>query len=383
MTAARTFAASFALLTLSGCELGWKQSEQTGYRGAGLAQITDVSNVKEASAVPPPPYELEIAPDSPRAGEVYENVQVLGDLSADEFNHLMASITQWVAPPEQGCNYCHNPENMADDSVYTKTVARSMLRMTRDLNGRWASHTGKTGVTCYTCHRGQPVPAYVWNNTPPTDRLSVRGQKRGQNTPEENVGYASLPYAVFERYFAGNPSTIRVASSSAYPGTNPLTTRHAEDSYAIMMHTSQALGVNCTYCHNSQSFRSWSLSRAQRATAWYGIRMVRDVNHGYIAPLTPVFPANRKGPAGDPYKVNCLTCHQGVNKPLGGVSMIADYPYLRPARPVQVARPEGGPGGVPAALDRPEEMTSDIAPPNAPADQANNTGSPVETRPAQ
>ncbi|WP_312858721.1 photosynthetic reaction center cytochrome c subunit family protein [Rhizobium sp. G21] len=35
---------------------------------------------------------------------MYENVQVLKDLSDDQFNQFMASITEWVAP-EAGCNY--------------------------------------------------------------------------------------------------------------------------------------------------------------------------------------------------------------------------------------------------------------------------------------
>jgi mono/diheme cytochrome c family protein len=31
---------------------------------------------------------------------------------------------------------------------------------------------------------------------------------------------------------------------------------------------------------------------------------------------------------GDVLKVNCATCHQGVNKPLGGYSMLKDNPAL-------------------------------------------------------
>lgn len=362
-----------ALVALSGCELGPKKIEQTGYRGAGLAQINDVSSMKAAGVIPPPPYPLP--PDEgPRASETYQNVQVLGDLSAERFNHLMASITQWVSP-EQGCNYCHNPENMASDEVYTKVVARRMLQMTRDINGTWSTHVQQTGVTCYTCHRGQPVPAYVWAKQAPVHPMAVRGQKRGQNTPDANVGYASLPNNVFEDYLSGNPKSVRVASASAYPGWNPgVTTRSAEDSYGIMMHVSTALGVNCTYCHNSQSFRSWSLSRAQRATAWYGIRMVRNINQGYIDSLAAVFPANRKGSQGDPYKVNCLTCHQGLAKPLGGQSMIADYPYLRVASAAAPAVPVGGVGGVPAALDQPGAMTGETRPPAAPAAHAAGAG---------
>jgi photosynthetic reaction center cytochrome c subunit len=139
--------------------------------------------------------------------------------------------------------------------------------------------------------------------------------------------------------------------------------KDTERTYGLMMHVSSALGVNCTYCHNSQSFRAWNLSRAQRGTAYYGIRMVRDVNEAYISPLQSVFPANRKGPHGDPYKVNCTTCHQGVAKPLGGVSMIAQAPALKgssaPA-PAAAAAAEGGPAAptaVPDAFANPAAMT--------------------------
>ena len=357
----RRYAVLFAPLILAACEFGPKTVQQTGYRGLGLEQVDDPDNERAEVAVPPTPYPLP--PDGgPSAAETYENVQVLGDLSAERFNHLMAAITQWVAPPEQGCNYCHNPANLADDSVYTKQVARRMLQMTRALNSRWSSHTGQTGVTCYTCHRGQPVPQYVWAEQPPVDRNSIRGQRRGQNAPDPNVGYASLPYDIFPSLLGGNEAAVRVASNSAYPGGNALTTKDAEESYAIMMHLSQSLGVNCTYCHNSQSFRSWSLSSAQRATAWYGIRMVRDINGQYIAPLAPIFPSNRKGAMGDPYKVNCLTCHQGASKPLGGMTVLKDHPYLRPSAAAAAVQREGP---VERALEQPGAMTSRIDPPTA------------------
>ena len=56
-----------------------------------------------------------------------------------------------------------------------------------------------------------------------------------------------------------------------------------------MMHISTALGVNCTYCHNTRAFYSWEESTPQRVTAWYGIRMVRDINNNYIGPLAPLY----------------------------------------------------------------------------------------------
>ncbi len=75
----------------------------------------------------------------PKAGAVYKNVQVLGDLSVGQFTRLMVSITNWVAPT-QGCAYCHNTANMAEDSVYTKVVARRMIQMVQHINADYQPH---------------------------------------------------------------------------------------------------------------------------------------------------------------------------------------------------------------------------------------------------
>ncbi|HVK30911.1 MAG TPA: photosynthetic reaction center cytochrome PufC, partial [Burkholderiaceae bacterium] len=104
-------------------------------------------------------------------------------------------------------------------------------------------------------------------------------------------------------------------------------TKQAEFTYSLMNHISKSLGVNCTFCHNTQSFQSWD-GPPQRVTAYHGIRMARELNNEYLEPLTANFPANRLGPAGDVAKVNCATCHQGVNKPLGGLAMAKDFPGL-------------------------------------------------------
>ncbi len=350
-----------AVVLLGGCEVGPKVKEQTGYRGTGMDQIVDADRIVKAAVIPAEPYPVP-ADTGPLASATYQNVKVLGGVSAERFNHLMAAITQWVAPPEAGCNYCHNPENMASDEKYTKVVARRMLQMTLNINSKWASHVKQTGVTCYTCHRGNAVPQYKWAMAEGTPHPgSIRGNKYGQNTPDANVAFASLPSDPFDSYLNGTQQ-IRVAADTALPTAgHRVSIKDAEKTYGLMMHLSGALGVNCTYCHNTQSFRAWNLSRAQRATAYYGIRMVRDINVDYISTLTPVFPAYRKGPQGDPYKVNCTTCHQGVSKPLGGVSMLAANPVLM--GPAVVPAPaEGGPGAeaaVPAAFNDPKAMTDD------------------------
>lgn len=334
------------LLLVGGCEAGPKQVSQNGFRGTGMDQIVAVKNVVHAT-IPDAPYPLP-ADGGPTAGQTYKNVQVLGGVSAERFNHLMAEINQWVAPQEQGCAYCHNPENMASDEKYTKVVARRMIQMTQTINSKWSPHVQNTGVTCYTCHRGNAVPTNKWAMLPDDPHPnSPLGKRYGMNELSADAAYSDLPTTGFGDYLAG-AQNIRVQHTAALPAYDGkgASVQTAEKTYGLMMHMSKALGVNCTFCHNAQDFGAWNLSRPQRARAWYGIRMVRDINNGYIGSLQSVFPAYRKGPLGDPYKVNCTTCHQGQNKPLGGVSMISQAPALK--GPLQPAAMTAPPAGTPA-----------------------------------
>jgi photosynthetic reaction center cytochrome c subunit len=320
---------SLALL-LAACERPPMQCTQQGYRGTGMAQIDNPRLLAAQQAAQPalPDLPPPIPGDGPKAKDVYQNVKVLGDLPVGEFARHMVAITQWVSP-EQGCNYCHNPQNLADDSLYTKVVARRMIEMTRHLNVDWAKHVGSTGVTSYTCHRGKPVPQNVSFAalTPKNNRVGVgMGDDAGQNKAEPSIALASLPYDPFTPFLSGS-EPIRVQGTTALPTDNRMSTKQAEFTYSLMNHISKSLGVNCTFCHNTQSFQSWD-GPPQRVTAYHGIRMARELNNEYLEPLTANFPANRLGPAGDVAKVNCATCHQGVNKPLGGLAMAKDFPGL-------------------------------------------------------
>ena len=215
----------------------------------------------------------------------------------------MASITQWVAPTEQGCNYCHNPNNMASDAIYTKVVARRMLQMTRNINANWTSHVQNVGVTCWTCHRGNAVPKNVWNEDPnaaghagPAVRQHPRHRVRRPQLGQVRVAAVRSR----SRPICSGAYPIRVQSK--VPDNGPeVPIKATEATYGLMMHMSGSLGVNCVYCHNSRAWGDWSQSRPQRVTAWYGIRMVRNVNNDYIQKLAWAMPANRKGPLGDPY----------------------------------------------------------------------------------
>lgn len=316
-----------AAALLAGCERPPMQSKQQGWRGSGMVQIDNPRIIAQDAALHVAPPSSPVAPtDGPKAKEVFQNVKVLGELSAGEFTRLMVNMTAWVAPA-QGCGYCHNLQNLADDSVYTKTVARRMLQMTAHVNNDWTQHVAQTGVTCYTCHRGQPVPQGAWFAPDPGKKTIFIGNDAGQNKATALVGLSSLPYDPYGEYL-DRAGDIRVQATKALPqARNAIGTMKAEHTYALMMAVSDGLGVNCTFCHNSRSFTSWE-GPPQRLTAWHGINMARDLNSAYIKPLGPVFPASRKGPTGDVAKVACATCHLGVNKPLNGAPMLKDNPEL-------------------------------------------------------
>jgi photosynthetic reaction center cytochrome c subunit len=324
--------ALLALITLTGlltgCERPVMDSVQRGYRGTGMLQVYNPRIVEEKLDNNTAPVPLPAAgTDGPKSSQAFQNVQVLGDLSVAQFTRLMASMVTWVAPAE-GCAYCHNLANFAEDSKYTKVVARRMLQMTRTVNSQWKAHVAGTGITCYTCHRGNAIPQQVWYRSNPQPYGSnFIGDKAGQNSPDPVVNLSSLPNDPFTPFLLGKED-IRVNGPTALPSGNRHSIKQAEWTYGLMTHTSQALGVNCTYCHNTRSFQEWEGAPPQRAVAWYGIRMARALNNEYLEPLADVFPANRKGELGDVAKTNCATCHQGAYKPLNGTPMVVDYPEL-------------------------------------------------------
>ena len=304
-TRARWAALLAPCLVLTACKAGKVQTVQTGPRGLGKELNYDIDDVRRSVADNKPPAVIPPVPATAVGPSPYKNVQVLTDVSVPEFNRTMVAFSQWVAPtsgPRAGCTYCHVATNLASDSIYAKVVARRMLQMVRHVNHDWRPHVGNTGITCYTCHRGSPAPHALWWDT-------------NQNQ--------------FLRAYLDRDD-IRVESVSPYPNhaLNRSSVKQTDNTYALMINQSRALGVNCTFCHNSRQFSSWDESSGKRVTALYGMRMVRDLNSNFLTPLHSVFPDSTRGPLGDSPKLQCMTCHNGVYKPLYGVNTVKDYPAL-------------------------------------------------------
>ena len=127
------------------------------------------------------PASLPRLPDAgPKAGAVYKNVQVLGDESVGNFTRLMASITNWVAPT-QGCAYCHDVNNMAADSVYTKVVARRMIQMVQHVNSGLEDAMSPRRASLAT-------PAIAASRCQPMSGSTIPGRHRPAAWPRRRLG---------------------------------------------------------------------------------------------------------------------------------------------------------------------------------------------------
>ena len=214
------------------------------------------------------------------ARDIYENVQVLGDLTEDNFNRLMNAMTFWVSP-EQGCAYCHGDgdlETYGEDNLYTKQVSRRMIEMTQNINENWDGHVNankEVGVNCYTCHRGQNVPSDIWFRITPVVSAMTEGWGAVQNRATVQSQSTSLPSDALETYLLDygiigvHDLESRVAGSPADEGFRSI--QDTERTYSLMNYIDNSLGVNCVFCHNSRAFYDTAEVTPQWATASLGI----------------------------------------------------------------------------------------------------------------
>jgi tetratricopeptide (TPR) repeat protein len=77
--------------------------------------------------------------------------------------NLQATMQDIAQSLGVSCGYCHTADRGSGAPEPKKDIARQMMAMTRDLNARVQTATGKpagaaTEVTCVTCHRGVPIP---------------------------------------------------------------------------------------------------------------------------------------------------------------------------------------------------------------------------------
>lgn len=306
-------------------------SLQTGPRGTGM----DVPKFKSDLATPDPSIELFASSTSqpvvPQGGEqtagaARENVPPgLENLTVENYDRLLAAMREWTGIPD----LFDNAES------YQTAVGHVMISMTQNINENWDGHVNankEVGVTCFTCHRGEPVPSDIWFKITPVTK-ATEGWASVQNRATSLSSFTSLPSDALETYLldAGTIGVHDLESRVAgipgqddYPGI-----QHAERTYALMNYVSNSLGVNCTFCHNSRAFYDAGQVTPQWGTESLGIQMVLEINNDYLVPLEGLYPAERLGPVyQDAPKAACKTCHKGYQQPLQGTNVIGDWPEL-------------------------------------------------------
>lgn len=102
------------------------------------------------------------------------------------------------------------------------------------------------------------------------------------------------------------------------------TWQNAERTYALMNHQSNSLNVNCVYCHNSRAFYDPTQVTPQWSITTLAQTMLIDLNQIFYEPRSEIL-GEESG------KVNCMTCHMEVIRPLNGRNMVAEWPELATA----------------------------------------------------
>lgn len=306
-------------------------SMQTGPRGTGM----EVVEFKSDLATPDPGIESFLsstsAPVVPGGGEqtagaARENVPPgLENLTVENYDRLLAAMRAWTGIPDLF--------ESADN--YQTAVGHVMITMTQNINENWDGHVNankEVGVTCFTCHRGQPVPSDIWFKATPVVK-AAEGWAAVQNRVTPLSSFTSLPSDALETFLLdyGTISVHDLESRVAgipgkddYPGI-----QHAERTYALMNYVANSLGVNCNFCHNSRAFYDGAQVTPQWGTESLGIQMVQEINNEYLVPLEGLYPPERLGPVHqDAPKAACKTCHKGYQQPLQGTNVIGDWPEL-------------------------------------------------------
>lgn len=95
------------------------------------------------------------------AEQVFKDIRVFKGMPAIRVLRIMEMA--FNANLGVDCDHCHSVENWASGVKREKDVAREMWTLRAEVQEKLRQITGKPDlpVTCYTCHKGQPKPAFA------------------------------------------------------------------------------------------------------------------------------------------------------------------------------------------------------------------------------
>nr|BAC22145.1 cytochrome subunit bound to reaction center [Rhodovulum sp. OG-JAC2M2J] len=300
--------------------------QQTGPRGIGMDVTKFVRDNPQYD-----PYEetyvaferVEAEEGTPTAAEAYgDSVVAFGDMDQASFDRLQEAMSAWV-----GTKVVLYDDGEVDET--TLAITENCVEATQYLNDDWDTHnlaSAGIGVNCYTCHRGEPTPPGAWFkagavNSAAAGWAAVQNRLMVDNTYTAS-NFTSLPVD-YNEVFLLEGASIKVHDLESRVDQQPgdPVWQDAERTFALMNHQSNALNVNCVYCHNTRAFYDPTQVTPQWSITTLAQTMLIDVNQTFYEPRSEVLGRE----AG---KVNCMTCHMGVVRPLNGTDMVAEWPEL-------------------------------------------------------
>ena len=181
------------------------------------------------------------------------------------------------------------------------------------------------------------MPANIWFTAPAhrQRRAACSATTPGRTRRRRRSACASLPYDPFTPFLDRHDATSAWSATRRCPTGNRQSIKQTEWTYGLMMHMSQVAGreLHLLPQHAARS-RDWDQSTPQRATAWYGIRMVRDLNTNYLDPLRRRLPGQPAGP--DRRRAEGQLRHLPPGRVQAAVrgAMLKDHPELAGVRTV-------------------------------------------------
>jgi hypothetical protein len=102
------------------------------------------------------------------AGEVFRNLQLLEDVSAEQLLRIMQN--GFGQALNVRCSHCHVDGDWGADEIRAKRAAREMMLMVRSINRDLEQmrnlDTEMATVNCSTCHRGELRPGGITASRP-------------------------------------------------------------------------------------------------------------------------------------------------------------------------------------------------------------------------
>jgi len=138
---------------------------------------------------------------------------------------IMPLMQEFVQALGVQCEYCHSAQRGSGQPEPRKDIARQMIAMTRDLNTRVQTATGKpaaeaTHVKCVTCHRGVAIPKQL-------------SEIVSQTLREKGVGAAAAQYRDLHEHFYGR-ATYDFGEDTLVGVAQPLAAGKPDDAIALL-----------------------------------------------------------------------------------------------------------------------------------------------------